>query len=493
MTLAPPRPQDEIRFEEGFRPHKGARGYMGQEDWLDAALVFNVVCLAMGRRAGKTTTIHFLLLDEIARAKRYYQAAYMAQGHPQAKDMFRAILDVWSKANMVKASHADEGQDRWIETHAINECPGAKVWFVSGEQGAHTGFHGKGLDRAILDEASLVPEEAWTMTLSPMLADGGGGKAVIIGSPIPGEIGFDWFEQMWLSGEVGGEKRQKGRISFNAPTECNPTLSTEVIARLRATAPSKEIEMCLYDGVFARASGVVFPNLKDVFVLPFTDRGGCWVHEEYNPKIKYVAGLDFGAKKDYSVLSILTMEEIPRQVFLLRIQGDLHRQMGTIDAWLAAYGHPLLYVEGQEGGRFIAPMLRERYGEGCREVRWTRGGEWDKESAVLRGVDFFQQKGWKLIDVQWQFDEFRMFSRSARSLKNPHSTGFNYSAPPGKHDDAVAATLYAAYGLPRVAQRLELEPEPEAPKVGTWARWKMLQETQQRVSIVSGYGKNTLS
>jgi hypothetical protein len=226
--------------------------------------------------------------------------------------------------------------------------------------------------------------------------------------------------------------------------------------------------MCLFDGVFAKDLGSVFPNIGDVFVLSAQDRGNVWVHQDWQQGMAYVAGLDFGAKRDYSVLSIFTIEDRPRQVLVLRIHGDLHKQMGLIDRVLADYHHPLLYVEGREGGAYIAPALREKYGEGCRAVAWTAGGKWDKESAVLRGVDFFQQKAWSLIDVPWQRDEFRLFSRKRRG---ENSTGWKYEAPSGKHDDSVAATLYAAYGLPFVTrEKLELEPEGPKPQTLEWYR-----------------------
>ena len=90
-------------------------------------------------------------------------------------------------------------------------------------------------------------------------------------------------------------------------------------------------------------------------------------------------------------------------------------------------------------------------------------------SAGLTRVEVFQQKAWSLINVPWQREEFRLFSRIKRG---PNTTGFKYSAPSGAHDDSVAATLYAAYGLPFVRGN-KLTLEPERPKTYTKEWWDL--------------------
>lgn len=475
--------KNELRLTEDL--HDGRHPYPGQMTWLRACLSdkWNEIVIACGRRVGKTTFIPRLFIEEMTGCDHHYNAAYMAQTHVLAKDMFRACLEAWGNGGLVADSRADEGQDRWIKLHPINlidaegkvlaKGHGATVYFISGEGGGK-GFHGKGLDRAVIDEASLVPPEAYFITLSPMLVTTNG-KMLITGSPYPGEdgaVGWDWFKDRWEAGNILNDKREPNVLSFNAPSEANPYNPIERVRMERAKCRSHSEELCLYDGQFARDMGAVFSNLRDVFTLKAKDLGNAWQVEPASPGMKYVAGLDFGARKDYSVLSIFTLEDHPRQVFLMRIQGELHTQMGAIDKWLGAYNHPLLYVEAREGGRFIAPMLRQKYGEGCREVAWASGGQWDKESSVLRGMDFFQQKAWSMIDVEWQYEEFRQFSRIKRGT---NSTGFKYEAPSGKHDDAVAATLYAAYGLPFVPQtKFTVEPEGPKPMTLEWweERWK---------------------
>lgn len=474
--------------------HDGRFGYPGQETWLKAAYLYSTVVIAVARQVGKTTFCKFLLLDEFAKFRGFYRAAYMAQGHAQAEDMYEECLSAFEAGHLVNRSK-NKSQDRWIELKPVNGNRGGKVWFVSGDPEAHTSFQGKSLDRGILDEASLCPSEAWFGTIVPMF-NATGGRGLVIGSPYPEGLGFAWFEKLWKTGDPTAPKfdpalaarnpemsfRDEDCISFTAPSESNPHSPLDQIARNRRSCTSREQELCLYDGRFAKDMGAVFSNLDAVFTLHAADQGNLWVVEPHNPLMRYVAGLDFGKHHDYTVLSIFTLEERPRQVLLCRLQGEYHKQMATLARHIDAYGRPTLYAEGREGGTVLTEMLRQRYGEGCRIVKWATGGKWDKESAVLRGIDLFQQAGWSLIDVRWQREEFRLFSKTRRG---EHATGFRYEAPPGCHDDSVAANLYAAYGMPMV-NRVRIELEPETPKSGTAAWWELMKSTQRRTRIVNG-------
>lgn len=467
-------------------PHDGAGGYPGQVTWIQACYAYRVVSIAVGRQVGKTTTVGFLFLEEPAHHKGFYYGAYMAQGHPQAREMYGKCLEAYEGGKIVKASR-DNGQDRWIELIAYNNNKGAKIYFVSGDEEAHIGFQGKALHRGVADEASHLPEAAYSATMVPMF-NATKGRALILGSPYPEGIGFDWFERIWRKGDLDNPDRDPDYISFNAPSESNPHGDKWIIKSGRDGAINRQFEMCLYDGLFAKDTGAVFTNLEANFSIKgYKDEGNVWVSEQYTPKHRYVAGLDFGSVKDYSVLTIFTNEPHPRQVLLARFRGDLTPQLVAIDKILARYNKPLIYVEGHESGVMISQMMRQKYGDACRVVKWSRGGQWDKESSVLRGQDFFQSAGWSLMDIKWQRDEFRLFSRVARSKKNIGSSGFQYGAPNGCHDDAVAACLYAAYGLPLVhGAKLVLADETPKPMTAEW--WDLIRKTQRKSYFTDNLG-----
>lgn len=437
----------------GIKPHDGARGFKGQLTWILSALLHQLVVIAVGRQVGKTTCVQFLLLEEASRHKGFYTAAYVAQGHPQASEFYELCLANWTKAGIV-ARYRDKGQDRFIELIAFGANSGCKIYFFSGDPEAHRGAAGKTLNRLIVDEASLIPEEALTSTFRPML-NVTRGKTLILGSPYPSGIGFDWFQRAWEHRDRDGRMlpTPPGAFeSFNAPSECNPFSSAEWIAEQRRSCRTRTEEACQYDAIFIKDMGVVFENLDAVFCLPYIQRGLRYIGAEYIIGEHYVAGLDYGKFDDWTVLSIFHANS-RKQVALLRIQGQYEYQLGEITSLIESYGKPVIYADGREGGTVLNEMMRKRYGKSLYEVKWSRGGQWDKESNIFRGQDLCQQTGkvaagsagWRLLAVPDQKEEFRLYASEQISPTNPSR---RYGAPPGRHDDFVAAALYATYGMP---------------------------------------------
>lgn len=474
MTAQVKSPTEILITDELGRPvgpHDGANGHRGQVTWMKAAYLFKTVVLATGRQASKTTFCKFLLVDEMAHFDRgFYRAAYMAQSHPRAEKMFEEMLDALDRAHVVKRSK-NKGQDRWIEVLRINDNNGAMLHFWSGEAEAHEGAQGESLHRGILDEASLVPEEAFTVTMRPMF-NATKGQAVVIGSPIPGGIGFDWFERTWNLGDLENPDRDERFLSFNVPSEANPFADVADIALGRASCRSHDEQLCLYDGKFAKDMGAVFSNLKACFVLQAVEESpGIWVHRRPATDENTVAGLDLGKHQDATVLSIFS-RKTHEQLAVCRIQKtDYHAQLPTIDRLVREFNNPVLYADARDGGGMLIESLKRLYSDRAIPVKWTMGGTWDKATAVVRGQDLFQRAAWKLIDVKWQKEEFRLFSKKALP-----AGGWKYEAPSNTHDDGVTAALYAAYALPVPVLTLETK-EPEIAS-GSREMWEYLEATQ---------------
>ncbi len=498
-----PRP-----LELGQLPHDGFCGYPGQQTWIDAARKFPRLRIACGRQVGKSSAWLYILLDDMAHfddwglcAGTEYRAAYAAQGHTQASTRFELDLKTFESANLVKRSR-DKGQDRWIELHGIGKADSAHIWYWSFDAEAHMTAQGKSLHRGFLDEASLVPHEAYTLTLRPMF-NATMGKEVIAGTPIPGGAGFHWFEQEFKKGIPGDPAYEKGCLSFSAPSECNPfswhkdeesgKLVSPFIEGGRASCRSRDEELCLYDGKFAQNSGAVFANLASVFTLSYTLDGPLAWSEKPVPNVIYIAGVDFVKHYDSIVVSIFRLDN-SHQVALLRVKGDYMGQLGAIDRLLAAYNPAQIYAEGREGGTVLTELMRQRFGKRVIPVKWSRGGKWDKESSVLRGQDLFQSAGWRLINIPWQFEEFRLFSKipiggGAKSTADVgnvvNHSGWKYEAPSGCHDDSVAANLYAAYGLPLTNPTINGPKDVIKPYSHEW--WELLQKTQATSNQEGGF------
>jgi hypothetical protein len=471
-----------LEFGDDTKPHDGFRGYPGQVTWLQASQMYRNVTLALGRQVGKSTTRKFLLLEDMAHRACYYKAIYGAQGHMQATKAFEDDVHLFEKAHLVIRAK-DKGQDRYIEFKPLGKTDGAKVYYVSLDPTAHESLHGLDPHRIFLDEAALVPHEAYINTLLPMLS-ATRGSMFVAGSPVPEGMGFAWFEELWGWGDPRSPTRKKGYISFSAPSECNPyswewdietkTWSCPTIETGRAAARkvSRSREMCLYDGKFAKDIGAVFSNLDAVFTLPYTQKGQVYTYQPPLKDVVYVAGVDLGRDNDYSITTIFRRDTC-EQVALLVGRGDLMIQAAHIAALLGEYNPIASYMDAQGMGMGVYDLLRMRFGSRLIPVKWTSGGTYDKERCVTLGVDRFQNEGWHLMYIQTQRDEFRLFSKTPRGL---HSNGWYYEAPSGGHDDYVTACLYASYGLPLVAAKVEAV-EPEI-KVGTREFFEFLERTQ---------------
>lgn len=467
---------------DGAGPHDGARGYPGQMTWLRAACGLppfdivqpQVVTLATGRQIGKTKAIRFIATEKIARhdgAKRgRHVSAYMSQSHMRSGIVYHEYLSDFEKAGIVENAK-DIGQARYIDFRPFGLATrGARMFFWSGENSSHPNIAGEKLHDAYIDECPLIPESAYQNTIRPMF-NTTRGKAFLAGSPFPGGEGWAWFNAEFEKGVKGSYSYDPTYVSFNAPSECNPYSSIEWIKKQRAACINVSVERCQYDGLFVSDIGAVFPNLDACFsITQFRDEGNCWISEDPVDGASYTAGVDFGKYDDFTVVSIFRVDT-GRQVALARLQGKLIEQFPHIDNLIRRYGNPVVFVEGRESGAMMTEFMEIRFGNLMREVKWSRGGKWDKESAIFKGIDLFQREGWALMNLKAQRDEFTVFMKEPLG---PSSTGYRYRAPSGKHDDFVAAGLYAAYGLPSGLAG----PKRESVKERGGILWSELHDTQ---------------
>lgn len=420
---------------------------------IDSMRANKVTVHSPGRRWGKSSCRPYLIVDNIGRRPGWVEGCCGAQDHAEAKNIWEKDLLAFSAAGIV-ADQKNEDQRRYIDFIPIIceeegfECDaneGGRVWYPSLGPDAHRKFQGKGLQFAILDECSHLPELAWTETIDPMLADTGG-PALLQGSPIPEGIGFAWFAGEAEKGSPANEDRYDPRYhAITGPSEENPHIDHgEVRAKRQALirAGRHALAACLYDGRFVTDLGAVFTNLDNVFVLPAKEvEPGLWIYRLAHPGEPVVFGLDFGRHDDATVVVCYSRASM-EQLGLLKIDRTEYLvQLPIIDRFLRRFGRGPVWAEGREEA--AAELLRRQYGDSCFLVKWTNGGTFDKNTAVARGMDLCERAAWRLINAKWQREEFRLFARERLP-----SGRWQYAAPAKKHDDSVAANLYAVYGLP---------------------------------------------
>lgn len=481
----------DLTLEHGPHPE--------QVKWLVASRTYPRVFIAVGRQAGKSSSRRFFFLDKQMHTPGFISLAYMSHGHMPAESAFDKDLTDFEKAGMVVTSK-NKDQLRYIELKPI-ECmipgcnhpahakygaqiknKGCRIFYWSGDPDAHQRCQGETLHFALLDEASHLPEAAMKETIIPMF-NTTGGNLVVMGSPIPEGIGFEWFGREWQKGDMSNPARDPDYISYNAPSESNPYSDAKSVAIGRRNCRSKAEELCLYDGKFVTDIGEVFSNLDQVFVLKGHDvyRGDTHVHVISRAPMqgeRTVASIDWAKSDDYTWANVFSAESLEQLGFMWFRKTDYEAQYPVISKFFDWAGKPQIWSDARDGGSAMVEALRRRYGDNVIPVKATHGGgKFEKQAMVLRAVDFFQRASWKLIDDFEQREQFRLFAKT----KLP-SGGFKYEAPKNSHDDAVNSALYGLLGLPDNPVVKKAAPNPSNEK-REWERFLWSHVTNVRPNV----------
>lgn len=151
-----------------------------QRKIVQAPQRFKVACC--GRRFGKTTLAIWLMCREASQPNK--EIFYIAPTYRQAK------MIAWKK---LKNKLLDL---RWVskinETELSIILKNNSIISLKGADGGAQNLRGVGLDAIIMDEASLIDEEAWTEVLRPALADKQG-WALFISTP----AGMNWLKDLF--------------------------------------------------------------------------------------------------------------------------------------------------------------------------------------------------------------------------------------------------------------------------------------------------------
>lgn len=158
---------------------------------------------------------------------------------------------------------------------------------------------GFGLNKVIIDEASLVDEKAWKISLRTRLIDFPDTKALIIGTP---KSKSGWFYELYLKGQDPNEKDYK---SFNFSTYDN---KDPITGKLLLEGGVEELEKLKKDldevsykreilGVFEEVGLQVFTNILDnIDGKEFRD---------YNRDHLYLIGVDLGRVRNRTVIFVI--------------------------------------------------------------------------------------------------------------------------------------------------------------------------------------------
>lgn len=493
----------KVRLQLDIAPHTGTVEHPGgQVLMIAAALRYKITVWMCGRRVGKTVADVLLGLEEQAKKVGNYHLGLVAPDHAKAKELQHFVVSAlggdprFNPASIVRNVRHDEGQDRWVELPGLSDVnTGGRWYFWSGQHPYYRAIQGFvfPFDRLIVNEMQLQQPALVTEVLFPMSLDSGGG-ITLEGHPKRGMPGNHLFTTYYQRG-LSKDEEWKDYFSVRMPSEANPLMSKEEIAKGRAGCITKEEEQEEYDAIPVDDAGGVFPNVNQILTIPPMHRdswpewlnalvvqhplpgGSVWMASRPRPRTKYGIGVDWGRWHDATIFTVFDLVT-NQQVLLVRIRNEeFEDQLRWLHTIRTRYNNALVHGDENGLGEAMGERLRRAYKAGYKGHKFSAV---NKELYVRRGQIHFKERLVRLINCPEQSMEFRNFSIIPPKNDDEmggRNTALRYGHPPNEHDDFVDAflVLTESFALGQMARR-HRAPEPEGYTMG----WFMRQDAERR-------------
>lgn len=292
------------------------------------------------------------------------------------------------------------------------------------------GIRGEAFHLAILDEASKIPQSAYTDVIQPTLADYDG-DVILISSP----YGKNWFYHEYVAASADGNRM----AAWNAPTSANPNPNIKRAFEMARSRVPDRTYRAEWLAQFVEDGGEVFRHVRD-----------CVKSIKQDKPIdgqNIVIGVDLGKLNDFTVFTVAD-KNTKSVLFIDRFnQIDYTIQLNRLIALCAKWKPSQVVIERNIGEMFIEQARR----------------------AGLPVTDFqtTTQSKLKLIDdlvVAFESEAISIYKDDdlineleAYAIEKTASNNIRYGAPAGLHDDMVMSLALAWHGI-------------AAPKwfIGTW-------------------------
>lgn len=369
-----------------------------------------IIVVNCGRLWGKDTLESVALLSLVAQGN---QVGVFGHGHADNTKVFGLIKQLdkrkaLSYKNSIPYTVTAPASGGRIEFHSYSDFENLR---------------GKNFyDILFVNEASLLSEFAYDTVVEPISTSTK--MTVYVGTARP----VEWFKGLFFAGQV---PNNPDRIwSYRAPSIDNPTVDKRKIERARLRMPPDLFRQEYYCE-FITDKGAVFGNVDNLFTL-----------EDFGkPTDINFAGIDFGQRMDYTVLTILNQrgEVIYFDRFNQTFTYDLIAE--RIAPVLERFQYPITFAEDNGMGAPIAEQIGKLIPINFYPVTMMgKGGKSGlTKSAEIENLVFAINSGMvkapsHLADLR---EELRLFTfdQSGQTVK--------YSAPPGKHDDCVISLALA--------------------------------------------------
>lgn len=362
---------------------------------------------AVGRRAGKSTMAHELMLRP---ALDGYPVGYFAPTYKLLGETWRALARI--------ARPISKGMN--ASDHRIELLTGGviEMWTLEDPNAGRS----RKYKRAIIDEAGLCADlgERWTAAILPTLADYEG-DAWLLGTP----KGRNFFWQAWRWGQ---DPLRPEWASWQMPTTVNPKIAATEIAMLRESMPEMTYQQEI-EAAFLETSGGVFRKVRDAATAP--------VVEPYPGD--FVMGVDWAQMHDFTVLTVLD-RSTRRMVDWQRFnQVDWALQRGHLTSMARKWKVSTIVAERNSIG---SPNIEALQRDNLPVVAFDTTAS-SKPPLIESLVLAFERSEIGILANEVLIGELEAYER----IVSEQTGRSRYSAPEGQHDDCVMSLALSWWGV----------------------------------------------
>lgn len=376
-----------------------------QVEILDACEIGNgiqYVVVCTGRQVGKTTNVQ-VVIYKWATAKSDYHIGVFLPSYKQCKHIFNRMT------KMLKCFGKDILYNK--SEYTITFENGSVIQFLTADNDNCRGFT---FDAIVVDEACFVKDNVWQEAIQATVAvslsklneageEGFSGKVLLTSTP---------KTKNWFYGMVNDTDDRTKVVTFTS--EEGGIISKTILDKIKRQIPDS-IWRNEYMGEFLDSGAGLFkyiPCIKDATSIK--DMHGV------------VAGLDLGAKDDYTVLTI--MNRNGELIYINRWnKQEWHIIMETVIIELKKYGSPIVSIESNGLGQVAFDEMKRRYGK---VKEWITTNK-SKNEMIQKLILDFNTSNLTILDVDYLKDELDFFSVDYKNGKAI------YGGSNGVHDDCV--------------------------------------------------------
>lgn len=277
-------------------------------------------------------------------------------------------------------------------------------------------IRGGGYSFVWMDEAALTIKTAWDEAIRPAIGDK---QAEVIFTTTPKPL--SWLQELFDTEDSNHEM-------FHFGTKDNPYFPEEELEEMRAKMPEDVYRQEVL-GEWLDDIGEVFKNIRRCVMGGF---------DKPAMSDTYVAGVDLGKKRDWTVIDIIRQRD-NHTVFWDRWQNeDWDITIERLANKIKEYNNAIVELDATGLGDVVLDMLRVKHLRISANVFDNKL----KVNLIQNLQVCIEQRLHTFPEIPIAINEMRIFKRKIQP-----SGLIKYSAPEGYHDDCVIAKALACKGI----------------------------------------------